>query len=165
MVSERNGWFPKGSSWWIDQFRKDIDGLFDRFFGEFNDPSHTNSRTRWPAVESFSKDGNWTMRVELPGVEAKDIDVSVAGDTLMVRATRERRNEERDQKFGYQELSYGAFERSVTLPRGVKSDQIKAHYQNGVLELTMPLPAELASRKIPVEIGTEERKQLEHEAA
>ena len=122
MVSGRNGWFPKGSSWWIDQFRQDIDGLFDRFFGEFNDPGRINSRSRWPAVESFSKDGNWTIRVELPGVEPEDIDVSVADDTLMIRAMRERRNEERDQKFGYQELSYGTFERSVTLPRGVKSD-------------------------------------------
>ena len=105
------------------------------------------------------------MRVDLPGVDPKDIDVSVAGDTLTIRASRERRKEEGSQVFQLGEVSYGRFERSIDLPDGVKSDQIKAKYQNGVLELTMPASPELAGRRIPIEISTGEKKQLEHQAA
>jgi Hsp20/alpha crystallin family len=73
------------------------------------------------------------MRLDLPGVEPKDIDVSVASDTLTIRASRERRTDERDQDLELREVSYGRFERSLTLPKGVKSDQITASYQHGVL--------------------------------
>jgi HSP20 family protein len=149
----------------MDQFRRDIDGLFDRFLGDFGDSGNTRARTRWPAIESFFRDGSWIMRVELPGVDPKDIDVSAVGNILTIRASRERRNEKGDQNYGYQELSYRTFERSVTLPSGVKSDQINARYQNGVLELSMPMPVELAGRKIPVTIGAEERKQIDHKSA
>jgi HSP20 family protein len=84
------------------------------------------------------------MRLDLPGVEPKDIDVSVAGDTLTIRASRERRTDERDQDLELREVSYGRFERSLTLPKGVKSDQITASYQHGVLELSMPASSEVA---------------------
>jgi HSP20 family protein len=75
--------------------------------------------------------------VDLPGVNPQDIGVSVAGNTLTIRASRERRSNERNLEFELREVSYGIFERSVALPEGIKSDQVTANYQNGVLELTM----------------------------
>ena len=63
------------------------------------------------------------------------------------------------------EATYGRFERSLTLPKGVKSDELKASYHHGVLELTMPASPELTGRKIPIEIGTEDKERLEHKAA
>lgn len=90
-------------------------------------------------------------------MDPKDVDVSIAGDTLTIPASRERHSDERNQEFELREVSYGRFE--------VKSDQIKAKYQNGVLELTMPASPERVGRRISVEIGTEEKGQLEHQAA
>jgi HSP20 family protein len=156
------GWSSKSS---IDQFRKDMDELLDRFFSDVGYRGPATSITTWPAVESFLKDGNWITRLDLPGVDPKDIDVSVSGNTLTIRASRERHNDERNQESERREASYGRFERSVTLPREVKNDQIKAKYENGGLELTMPAPSEMAGRKIPVEIGTEEKKKLGRQAA
>jgi HSP20 family protein len=166
MLGELQPWF---SGWSfrssIDQFRKDMDELFDRFFGDVGYRGPATSMMMWPAVESFLKDGNWITRVDLSGVDPKDIDVSVSGNTLTIRASRERHSDERNQESERREASYGTFERSVTLPHEVKSDQIKAKYENGVLELTMPVPNEMAGRKIPIEIGTEEKKKLGHQAA
>lgn len=159
MLGELQPWF---SGRWFDHFRKDADELFDRFFGGgYRSPMI--AMTLLPAVESFFKDGNWVIRVDLPGVDPKDIEVSVVGDTLTVRASRERRGEEHNHNFELREVAYGRIERSVTLPEGVKGDQIRASYHNGVLELTMPAP-ELAGRKIPVEIDAQERRQLETQA-
>jgi len=163
MLGELQPWFAGWPS--VDRFRRDMDELLDRFFGESGYRSPTGSMSSWPAVEAFFRDGNWVMRFDLPGVEPKDIDVSVAGDTLTIRASRERRSDEGNQDFQMREVSYGRFERSMTLPKGVDSGQLKASYQHGVLELTMPASPELAGRKIPIGIGTEEKKQLEHQAA
>jgi HSP20 family protein len=161
MFRELQPWFSGLRSPWIEPFRKEMDDLFDRFFAK---TGYRNSMTMSPAVESFSKEGNWVTRVDLPGVDPKDIDVSVSGNTLIIRASRERHSEERKNDYELREVAYGRFERTVTLPEGVKSDQIKASYQNGVLEVTMPAP-ELAGRKIAIETGTEEKKQLENQAA
>jgi HSP20 family protein len=163
MLGELQPWFSGWPS--VDRFRKDMDELFDRFFGEGGYRSSSGLMPTWPAVESFIKDGNWVMRFDLPGVEPKDIDVSVAGDTLTIRASRERRSDDGNQDFQMREVSYGRFERSLTLPKGVESGQIKASYQHGVLELTMPASPELVGRKIPIEVSTEEKKQIEHRAA
>src|SRR5690242_18055476 len=162
MLGERQPWFSGWPS--LDRFRRDMDELFNRFFGEGGSRGPSGSMAIWPAVDSFFRNGNWVMRFDLPGVEPKDIDVSVAGDTLTIRASRERHSDERNQDFEMREASYGRFERSLTLPKGVKTDQIKASYQNGVLELTMPASLELAGRKIPIQIGTEDKKQIEHQA-
>jgi HSP20 family protein len=123
------------------------------------------SMTMSPSVESFFKDGNWVLRIDLPGVDPKNMDVSVAGNTLTIQASRERLINDRNDEAELREVSYGRFERSVTLPEGVKSDQIKAHYQNGVLDIIMPAPTQPASRKIPIEIGADEKKQLERQAS
>jgi HSP20 family protein len=163
MLGELQPWFSGWPS--LDRFRRDMDELFDRFFGEVGYRSPTSPMTAWPAVESFFRDGNWVIRFDLPGAEPKDIDVSVAGDMLTVRASRERPSEGRSQDFEMHEVSYSRCERSLTLPKGVASDQIKASYQHGVLELTMPASPELAGRKIPIEVDMEEKKQLEHRAA
>ena len=162
MFGELQPWF---SGWPIlDSFRKDMDELFDRFLGDVG----YRRPTSWmagPAIESHFKDGNWVMRVDLPGVDPKDIDVQITGDTLTVQAKRERLSAENAQNSNEHEASYVSFERSVTLPKGVKRDQIRASYRNGVLELTIPASPELTGRKIPVEIGQEEKGRIEHKAA
>jgi HSP20 family protein len=156
-----SGWLAPSA---IDRFPKDLDELFDRFFDGIADRDPMASMAKLPAIKSFVKDGQLVVRVDLPGVDPKAIDVSVAGDTLTIRASREQHNDERKQGYELREVTYGGFERSIVLPEGVKSDQIKANYRNGVLELTMPAP-QSTGRRIPVELGAEEKKQLEPQAA
>jgi HSP20 family protein len=159
MLKELRPWVSEALSPWFANrfFLQDIDSLFDRFFGDIG---HRGS-----AVESFFKDGSLVMRFDLPGVDPKDIDISVAGNTLTVKASRQRDMGEEENGLKHRETSYGRVERPMTLPEGVKAEEIKANYRNGVLELTMPVAPEVAGRKIPVEIGTEERRQLEGQAA
>jgi HSP20 family protein len=146
----------------LDQFRRDMDDLFDRFFGGVRSRSLTDPMITWPATESFfKKNGNWAMRFDLPGVEPKEIDVSVAGNEVTVRASRRGRSAEQNQES--REVSYGRFERSVTLPKEVGVGEIKAPYQHGLLELTMPALPQLAARKIRIEKGTG-KKEIEHKA-
>jgi HSP20 family protein len=163
MLGELQPWFSGWPS--LDRFRRDMDELFDRFFGEAGYRNLASPIAAWPAAESFFRDGNWVVRFDLPGVEPKDIDVSVTSDTLTVRAMREWHSGENNQDSGSHEVSYGRFERSLTLPKDIESEHIKASYQHGVLELTMPASPELMGRKIPVEIATQEKQQIEHRAA
>jgi HSP20 family protein len=163
MLGELQAW----SSGWsvlqeMNSFRQDIDRLFERFFA---DDFVDMATPMWPRAESRIEDGKLIMRFDLPGVDPKDIDVSITGGTVTVKASRERRNTQANGGFEHGELSYGRFERSMTLPKGVKADEIKANYRNGVLELTAPVSAELAGRKTPVEIGANEPKKLEAKTA
>src|SRR5579875_3310744 len=162
MLGELQPWMPGWPS--LERFRREMDDLFSRFFGDTEVRGADGTASILPAAESFFKDGKWVMRFDLPGVEPKDIDVSVTGDILTVRASRERRQEHRDAEYERREVEYGRFERSITLPKGVDAEKIKANDQHGVLELTMPVAPEMQGRKIPVEAGAE-KKQLEHRAA
>jgi HSP20 family protein len=80
-----------------------------------------------------------------PGFEPKDIDVSIVANTLTIKASRERGNNDDNQT---DELSFGRLERALTLPKGVENGQVKDSYKHGVLELTMPASPELVGRKM-----------------
>jgi HSP20 family protein len=134
----------------VDRFRQDFDELVDRFLGgrigEFNLSFAT------PPLESFVENGKLVIRADLPGIDPKDVEVTIAGDTLTLRGKREASHDEKDRSFLHRELSYGSFERTVALPEGIRPEDVKAAYKNGVLELTMPVPKEIATRKVPIEI-------------
>jgi HSP20 family protein len=142
----------------LERFRSEIDDLFERFFGRSDRAAWGWSQ--WSGVETHFDNDKWIVRCDLPGVDPKNIDVSTVGNTLTIKATRERRSTE--SKDGEQ-VSYGRFEHTLTLPRGVNAEQIKANYQHGVLELTMPLAPEAAARRIPV--TDHAPAQVEHKAA
>jgi HSP20 family protein len=84
---------------------------------------------------------------------------------LTLRGKREHHSEQHDQNCMHRELSYGSFERTLELPAGVKAEDIKAAYRNGVLEPTVPLPASAVERKVPVELSDSGTKQIEASGA
>jgi HSP20 family molecular chaperone IbpA len=100
-------------------------------------------------IEDFVEEGVYVLRAEMPGIDPdKDVELSVEGDVLTIKG--ERREEEQD-KFRH-EFHYGSFTRSLTLPRGTKVDDISASYNDGVLELRVPMEGEQAqARTIPVQ--------------
>jgi HSP20 family protein len=110
-----------------------------------------------PRVETCRKDNEYVIRVDLPGVDPKDVNVQAEGNLLTI--TEERKAGEKGPE--YRETFYGKFERQIPLPQGVESDKIAAHYEHGVLEIRVPLPAQLAGRKVPIQIEQKEKKKLE----
>ncbi len=112
-------------------------------------------------METYRKENDYVVRVDLPGVDPKDVHVQAEGNVLSI--TGERKTNEKGAQ--YRETFYGKFERSLALPRGVETDKIAARYENGVLEIRVPLPAQLAGRKIPIEIEQKDGKKIESKAA
>ena len=143
----------------LSSWHRDIDDLFGRFFGH---SEASSSLGNWvPRMETYRKDNEFVLRFDLPGVNPNDVQVQAEGNVLSISG--ERKSEE--QREGYKETSYGKFERTVTLPQGIEADKIAARYEHGVLEIHVPLTAQLAGRKIPVQIEQKENKKVESKAA
>ncbi|MBV8774345.1 MAG: Hsp20/alpha crystallin family protein [Deltaproteobacteria bacterium] len=148
MANEPQTWSPFRE---LDRFRRDFDDLFDRFLGVSR-----QSPGSGPALESYVDNGKLVVRADLPGIDPKDVEITASGDQLMIRGRREQRREEKGHDFIHREVAYGSFERVVKLPSGVDPDQIKASYNNGVLELTAPLPEQSQTRRVPIQSGGSE---------
>ena len=154
MFGEMMKWNPSQE---LSSWHRDIDDLFSRFFER-----PETSVSGWvPRVETYRKDNDYVVRLDLPGVDPKDVQVHAEGNVLSISG--ERKTEEKGQD--YQETSYGKFQRSLTLPQGVEMDKIAARCEHGVLEIRVPLSAQLAGRKIPIQIEQKENKKVEHKAA
>lgn len=113
-----------------------LPGLLEWF--DLNRPSTLTDLTHYIPVESYTEDGTFVLRADLPGVDPdQDIEVSVAGDVLTMRA--ERREQEHDG--AHSEVRYGSFTRSVRLPQGSRTEDVTARYDAGVLVVTVPTTA------------------------
>jgi HSP20 family protein len=157
-------WAPIASPF---QLHREIDGLFDRLFGQTGGSAvapetSEGSPTWWPAVESFTRAGEIYVRMALPGVDPKDVEVSVMDGVLTIKGERKDTTDQKETGYFMREVVYGAFERSLTLPEGVDPDRIRARYTNGMLELSMPAPASVAPRKVEIAIdaAAPERKSI-----
>ncbi|HUY20622.1 MAG TPA: Hsp20/alpha crystallin family protein [Candidatus Binataceae bacterium] len=133
----------------MERFRENVDDLFDRFLGR---PAAATAAAHGPALESFVEDDKLVVRVDLPGIDPEQVEVTVSGNVLTIKGRREERREDTQRDFIHREIGYGSFERSLPLPRGVKTEAIAAAYRNGVLELIIPMPKETTPRKVAVEI-------------
>jgi HSP20 family protein len=156
MFGELMRWSPADE---LSSWHRDIDDLFGRFFGA---PESSSTSFNWvPRVETYRKENDYVIRVDLPGVDPKDVNVQAEGNLLTISG--ERKSEEKGPE--YRETFYGKFERQLALPQGVETDKIAARYQHGVLEIRAPLPAELVGRNIPIQIEQNNVKKLESKAA
>jgi HSP20 family protein len=106
-----------------------------------------------PAVEVFERDNNLIVRAELPGLSKDDVKVEVTDDGLVIHGERKRESEEKGERWYRSERSYGQFYRLIPLPEGANAEQAKARFENGVLEVSMPIPESRGRRRIPVVTG------------
>ncbi|HET9480537.1 MAG TPA: Hsp20/alpha crystallin family protein [Candidatus Polarisedimenticolia bacterium] len=114
----------------------------------------------FPAVESFSRDKDLVLRVELPGVSPTDVEVSLTGNQLTIRGEKKAHRETEEGGVHLQETAHGRFARTFSLPEGIKADQVKASCTNGVLEILLPSEAQQTARKVPIEVGDAGRKSI-----
>ncbi|MEW1950801.1 Hsp20/alpha crystallin family protein [Pseudarthrobacter sp902506025] len=107
----------------------------------------------WLRVEEYRDAGSMVVKAEVPGIDPeKDVDIELVGNDLRIQVRHEEKSEHRDKEGYRSEFRYGTFSRSVSLPGPATESDIRATYDNGVLEIRIPLPDETgrASRKIPV---------------
>jgi HSP20 family protein len=143
---------------------------FERFFNEpawstLNWPSFRFFRTPeavWnPGFEVYEKDNRLFTRVDLPGLKKEEVKVEVTDGYLAISGERRREEEEKKKEFYRSEREYGSFYRAVPLPEGAKLEDVKATFADGVLEVSVPLPAKAQAAVKTVEIqGPEKAKKI-----
>jgi len=132
--------------------------LFHESFNEGRDESLTTS-TFAPAVDVYEDEHKVTLKVEVPGIDEKDIDVRVENNTLTVHGERKIEKEEKEENYRRVERQYGSFTRTFTLPQTVDTENVSANYDKGVLKIALPKKAEAKPKQIKVQVSTE--KQIE----
>jgi len=141
----------------IGKFRRNVEDMLEHLRGRIGYPLETGSAQK-PPMESFVEEGRLIVRAELPGIDPKDITVNVVGDMLTLRASRQEEHETKKRDFLHREFRYGVLERSMTLPQGVKADDIEASFGNGLLQLTIPIPEESSAQEVKVHVEHAESK-------
>ncbi len=105
-----------------------------------------------PTVDIRRCNGDMVVTAELPGLKKEEVKVEVTDDALVIQGERKREHKEDHEGYHRVERSYGQFYRSIALPEGAKTDQMKAELQDGVLKVSVPVPAsEKKSRQVPIE--------------
>jgi HSP20 family protein len=128
-----------------------MDRLFERFFGEVASLELPGG-TWEPRIDMSETKDTLTITAELPGLDPKNLDVSVSGDVLTIKGEKKQEKEEKDGRRHVVERSYGAFVRMVRLPAPVAQDKIKASFKNGVLTINLPKTEEAKQKAIPVNV-------------
>jgi HSP20 family protein len=110
-----------------------------------------------PAVDMVEKDKEYELTAELPGMDEKDIDVRLSGDTLTIQGEKKEEREEREEGGSYyvSERRYGSFQRSFRVPEGIDRDKVDASFRKGVLTITLPKTPEGQQKTKKVEIKSE----------
>jgi HSP20 family protein len=106
-----------------------------------------------PAVDIYEDEHSIILTAETPGVEEKDLDITVENGVLTISGERKMENEEKQDNFHRIERSYGRFTRSFTLPPTVDPDDVKAEFDNGVLKITLAKREEAKPKQIKIEVG------------
>lgn len=134
----------------MDRLRNEMERLYDRFL-DLRPFYRLAQEGEWmPSVDVSETAKEIIVNAEVPGVEAKDIDVSLDGNVLTIKGERKREHEEKGENFHRIERSYGSFYRSLQLPSEVDGDRIKATYKKGVLRISLPKTKKAAGKKIEI---------------
>lgn len=141
----------------LRQMTSELDHAFDDW-SSFRWPSFRSFTTpgsfAWsPKIDVFARDNFLVTRVDLPGMKKEDVTVEMTDGYLTLSGERKRETEEKKDNFYRTEREYGSFYRSVPLPEGVKLEDVKATFTNGVLEVSVPLPAkpEAKTHKVTID--------------
>lgn len=110
-----------------------------------------------PAIESFIEGDRLVIRADLPGVDPRSVEIAVDEDRLTIGAVRTTDTEENRRNFGHREIRYGTLARAISIPKGVRKEEIRATHRNGVLELSIPLGKE-SIRRVPVQMANRAAK-------
>ena len=147
-IMELMPWRPFGM---LSSSRKELDSFWNRFFRET--PSMGTFTEEWlPSVDISETKKNFIVNAELPGLDAKDVSVSLSGDLLIIKGEKKREEEEKDEHHHYVERYSGSFQRSFQLPTSVQGDKVEATFDKGVLKVTIPKVEESEKKEIEINV-------------
>jgi HSP20 family protein len=127
--------------------------LFRESYNDGRDESLTTS-TFAPSVDVYEDEHKVTLKIEVPGIDEKDIDVRVENNTLTVQGERKIEKEEKEENYRRVERHYGVFTRTFSLPQTVETESVSADYDKGVLKISLPKKAEAKPKQIKVNISS-----------
>ncbi len=140
----------------LEEMRKEMDRLFEEFF------TTIPRRRRWikpetgvivPNIDLYDRKGEIVLKVDLPGVKKEDIDLSITKDTITLKGEIKRDEDVKEEDYYANERSCGSFTRTISLPMEVDSENAKASYKNGVLEVILPKKEEARPKEIKIEVS------------
>ena len=130
--------------------------LFDDFFEVMETPG--KGKRSWfegamwePAVDLIDKKDRLIAKVELPGVEKKDVKISLSDNNLTIQGEIKKEEETKKENYYYRERAYGNYARTISLPAEIDKDKISAKFKNGILEVTIPKKPEVQPKEITIE--------------
>ena len=129
--------------------------LFRDSYGPEGREEALTTSTFAPPVDVYEDEHNVTLKIEVPGIEEKDIDVRIENNTLTVHGERKYEKEEKEENYRRVERQYGSFTRTFTLPNTVDQDSVQADYDKGVLKIKLAKKSEAKPRQIKVNVGSQ----------
>lgn len=135
----------------VDALRKEMDTLLERFIPDFG--RSMDGAVFVPSAEIDETENEFHLKLEVPGMNADDLDIEVSDDAVSI--TGERKSETKSEEGGNlrSEFYYGKFERYVPLPRPIQPDQVAAEYKDGILNLTLPKSKEQKEKAVKVKVA------------
>ncbi len=132
----------------LARFHDEIDDLFNSFFRGFDSP--LAGQRAWPAIDVAESDDAISIRAEVPGCKADDIDISIHNDVLTISGEKKEEKEQKEKGYYHMESTYGSFRRQVHLPSDVDPEKIEAKCDNGVLNVKLPKSEKTKPVKVKV---------------
>ncbi|HWC26683.1 MAG TPA: Hsp20/alpha crystallin family protein [Solirubrobacteraceae bacterium] len=154
----------------IDSLQGEMNRLFSTFFDAPTTRGGGNGGTigtrRWiPAMDLVETDEHFVLKADLPGMTESDVNIEVENNVLTVSGERKTEHEEKHEGYYRLERAAGAFSRSLSLPEGIDADAVTASFDNGVLEVRIPKPAQAKPRRVQIGVGGAEPKTIESDTA
>jgi len=150
-VTRWNRDFPSFSG--LHSLQYDMNRIFDEFFrGDVLAGDSFFNRDWNPAVDIVENKDAYILKAELPGMTRDDVHITMENNLLTIRGEKKNETEQKEENFHRVERSYGAFERSFTIPGTITADKIDAQYKDGVLKLTLPKAEESKPKMIEVKV-------------
>lgn len=136
----------------LQELKKEMDRLFQEFFGKTWFPERWESVEWMPAVDVSETENEIIVKADLPGVKPEDIEISLSENILTIKGEKKREEEEKKENFYRVERYYGSFMRSISLPCDIDEEKIQATYKDGVLKIVLPKKPEEKKRVIKVTV-------------
>ena len=129
-----------------------MDSLWDRFFPDKSFHERFLAHEWLPSIDLKENKNALIVKAELPGLEAKDVELTITEDILTIRGEKKEEKEEKDEHHFFVESYCGAFERKIKLPMLVKTDKIDATFDKGVLTINLPKSEEARKKEIKIKV-------------
>ncbi|HEC80511.1 MAG: Hsp20/alpha crystallin family protein [Candidatus Coatesbacteria bacterium] len=141
--------------------QREMNRLFDDFFGR-GIAEREESDFFSPAVDLSETDDEFRVRAELPGINQEDMNISLVGNTLVIKGEKKQEKEEEKENYHYVERVYGSFRRDIDLPAEIDADKVEAEFKDGILNITIPKSEKGKPKEIEVKVkssGSQEKKK------